>query len=449
MKVTPISGFPEWTPNGRIIEQAMLDLLRSRFESFGFAPIETRALEPLDHLLAKGETDKEIYVVQRLQGAEGDNEASLGMHFDLTVPFARYVLENRGHLNFPFKRYQIQKVWRGERPQRGRYREFYQADIDVIGADTLPLHFDAEIALVVYEVLASLPIPAVEIHVNNRKLVEGFYLGIGISDVAAVLRTVDKLAKIGPQAVAKILVEKEGLTEAQASQCLQLADICTTDTSFVDAVRALGVTHPRLDEGLAELTFVMESAAHLPAAAVKADLALARGLDYYTGTVYESFFVDKPEVGAICSGGRYDNLASGGKQTYPGVGVSIGLTRILGILFDAGTLTASRSTPTCVLVALVSDDSRAESNAIAAKLRARGINTEVFHEKKAFGRQIKYASQRGIPYVWFPSAASKTNVHEIRDIRTGEQVVVNVDEWQPPAEDLRPIVTGANFSTSV
>ncbi len=216
MRVTPISGFPEWSPEGRIIEQQMIDQLRRSFESFGFAPIETRAMEPLEHLLTKGETDKEVYTVQRLQAEAGDKEPGLGLHFDLTVPFARYVLENRGKLQFPFKRYQIQKVWRGERPQRGRYREFYQADIDVIGRDQLPLHFDAEIPLVIHQVLSALPIPRVEIHVNNRKLIEGFYRGIGIEDVTAVLRTVDKLAKIGADGVFKVLTERVGLTHRGA-----------------------------------------------------------------------------------------------------------------------------------------------------------------------------------------------------------------------------------------
>ncbi len=442
MRVTPISGFPEWSPEGRIIEQQMIEQLRLSFESFGFAPIQTRALEPLEHLLAKGETDKEIYTVQRLQAVEGESEPGLGLHFDLTVPFARYVLENRGKLQFPFKRYQIQKVWRGERPQRGRYREFYQADIDVIGRDRLPLHFDAEIPLVLHKVLSSLPIPAVEIHVNNRKLIEGYYRGVGIDDVTAVLHAIDKLAKIGPAGVEAILTERVGLSGEQVQQCLELAKIHTHDTGFVDQVRALGVSHPLLDEGLAELSFVIEAAAHLPKGAVQANLALARGLDYYTGTVYESFFVEQPEIGAVCSGGRYDNLASGGKLQFPGVGVSIGLTRILGILFDQGALTVSRSTPTCVLVALASEEKRSESTAVAAALRARGVNCEVFHERKAFGKQIKYASRRSIPYVWFTEGASKERVHRLRDIRTGEQFDVDPESWMPPEVDLKPLVTG-------
>ena len=233
MKITPVSGFPEWLPEGRIVEQAMIDQLRRSFESFGYAPMETRAMEPLEHLLAKGETSKEVYGVTRLNQEEDDADPSMGLHFDLTVPFARYVLENRGQLTFPFKRYQIQKVWRGERPQRGRYREFYQADIDVIGSEELPLHFDAEIPVLLNDVLGRLPIPQVNVHVNNRKLIEGFYAGLGIEDVMGVLRVVDKLPKIGPAAVGQVLLSELALSQAQAEQCLALAEINTVDTSFV------------------------------------------------------------------------------------------------------------------------------------------------------------------------------------------------------------------------
>ncbi len=435
MKITPISGFPEWSPAGRMIEQKMLALLRSRFESFGFAPIQTRAVEPLEHLLAKGETDKEIYTIRRLQADTDEAEPGLGLHFDLTIPFARYVLEKRSELSFPFKRYQIQKVWRGERPQRGRYREFYQADIDVVGSTVLPLHFDAEMPWLLHEVLEALPIPAAEIHVNNRKLIEGFYRGIGIEDVTGVLRAVDKLAKLGPAKVHSLLTGPLALTAHQADQCLALADICTAGEDFIPQVRALGVSHPLLDEGIEELRFVMAACAALPDGAVWADLSLARGLDYYTGTVYEGYFTEDKALGAICSGGRYDNLASGGSMRFPGVGVSIGLTRILSILLDRGVLTASRQTPTCVMVALADDAARPEANAVAAALRARGIPTEVFHQRKAYGKQIKHAARKGIPYVWFPPKATRDGGHELRDIRSGDQISADPQTWMPPESD--------------
>src|SRR5690242_4038341 len=257
MKPTPISGFPEWLPPQRMIEQYVLDRIRDTFELYGFAPLETRAVEPLDQLLRKGETSKEVYLLRRLQAEEGDSsDDALGLHFDLTVPFARYVLENSGKLQFPFRRYQIQKVWRGERPQEGRYREFAQADIDVIDRDTLPAHYEAEIPLVIGDALGGLPIPPIRIQVNNRKICEGFYRGVGIGDPEAALRAVDKLDKIGPTRVAEALVATAGATEAQAKAALSLAEISAPDASFADAVRALGVADPLLDEGLAELVRV-------------------------------------------------------------------------------------------------------------------------------------------------------------------------------------------------
>src|SRR4051795_6400175 len=232
MKPNPISGFPEWTPAQRMIELRVIDRLRATFELYGFAPLETRAVEPLDQLLRKGETSKEVYLLRRLQAEESDLD--LGLHFDLTVPFARYVLENAGKLTFPFRRYQIQKVWRGERPQEGRYREFLQADIDVVDRDTLPFHYDTEMPLVIGDVFRSLSIPPARIQVNNRKVAEGFYRGLGLGDTEQVLRTVDKLDKIGPEKVAALLVETAAATDAQAAACLDLAAISAADASFVD-----------------------------------------------------------------------------------------------------------------------------------------------------------------------------------------------------------------------
>ncbi|MGC5019522.1 histidine--tRNA ligase [Micromonospora sp. DT47] len=438
-KPTPISGFPEWTPAQRMIEQFVLDRIRSTFELYGFAPLETRSVEPLDQLLRKGETSKEVYVLRRLQadtdGPAGDD--SLGLHFDLTVPFARYVLENAGKLQFPFRRYQIQKVWRGERPQEGRYREFLQADIDIVDRDTLPAHYEAEMPLVIGDALRSLPIPPVRIQVNNRKICEGFYRGIGLTDPEAALRAVDRLDRIGPAGVAELLAETAGASEAQAKACLALAEISAPDASFADAVRALGVSDPLLDEGIAELTAVVETAAaHSPGLCV-ADLRIARGLDYYTGTVYETQMVGYERFGSVCSGGRYDNLASSGSVRFPGVGISIGVTRLLGLLFGADALTVSRSVPTCVLVAVSNEEDRPASNKVAEALRSRGIPTEVSPSAAKFGKQIRHAERRGIPYVWFPG----TEGDEVKDIRSGEQIAAAAGEWTPPREDLKPLVS--------
>jgi histidyl-tRNA synthetase len=437
---TPLSGFPEWLPPQRMIEQQVVDHLRHTFELHGFAPLQTRAVEPLDQLLRKGETSKEVYVLRRLQA--GDTEASdtetsaLGLHFDLTVPFARYVLEHAGRLQFPFRRYQIQQAWRGERPQEGRYREFVQADIDVVDRDTLPLHHDVEVALAAAEALAGLPIPPVRIRTNNRKVCEGFYRGLGVPDPEAALRAVDKLDKIGPGGVAALLAETAGASEAQAKACLALGEISTADLSFTDQVRALGITDPLLDEGLAELSTVVESAAAAVPGVVVADLSIARGLDYYTGTVYE---IALPGQGlSIGAGGRYDNLATAGAERYPGVGISIGVTRTLGLLFGAGALSISRPVPTCVLVALPAEADRPAADRVAAALRRRGIPTEVSPSAARYGKQIRYAERRGIPYVWFPGAAGD----EVKDIRSGAQEPADAATWTSPPEDLHPRLSG-------
>jgi histidyl-tRNA synthetase len=439
----PISGFPEWLPAQRIIEQRVIDRIRSTFELYGFAPLETRSVEPLETLLSKGETSKEVYLLHRLQESSASSAASedqLGLHFDLTVPFARYVVENSGKLVFPFRRYQIQKVWRGERPQEGRYREFLQADIDVVNRDNLPFHYDTEMPLVIGDALAGLPIPAARIQVNNRKVCEGFYRGLGLSDTDQVLRTVDKLDKIGPARVSELLVETAGASASQAAACLDLAAISADDASFVDAVRKLGVSDPLLDEGLEELVRVVETAREHAPGLVTAELKIARGLDYYTGTVYETQLRGYERFGSVCSGGRYDNLASSGKDRFPGVGISIGVSRMLGVLFGQQALSVSRSVPTCVLVALPNEDQRTACDRIAASLRRRGIPTEVAPAAAKFGKQIQYADRRGIPYVWFPGSDAPD---EVKDIRSGAQEPAAADSWTPPADDLHPVVTGA------
>ncbi|MFI7599676.1 histidine--tRNA ligase [Actinoplanes sp. NPDC049681] len=439
-KPTPLSGFPEWLPAQRMIEQNVIARIRDTFELYGFAPLETRAVEPLDQLLRKGETSKEVYVLRRLQEdpASGGGDDALGLHFDLTVPFARFVLENSGKLQFPFRRYQIQKVWRGERPQEGRYREFLQADIDVVDRDTLPFHYDTEMPLVIGDAFRSLPIPPATILVNNRKVCEGFYRGLGLEDPDQVLRTVDKLDKIGPEKVAALLVETAGATDAQAAACLKLAEIAAEDASFVDAVRALGVDNALLDEGLDELVRVVDTAAEHAPGLIRAELKIARGLDYYTGTVYETQLRGYERFGSICSGGRYENLASSGTERFPGVGISIGVSRMLGLLFGHNALTVSRSVPTCVVVALPNEDLRGRCDRIAQALRARRISTEVAPSAAKFGKQIRFAERRGIPYVWFPGADGEPDT--IKDIRSGEQVEADAATWTPPADDLHSLI---------
>lgn len=440
-RLAPLSGFPEWLPAERIVEQHLLDRLRRTFELWGYASVETRAVEPLDRLLRKGEIDQEVYVLRRLQADLDDpGDSGLALHYDLTVPFARYVLERAGHLQFPFKRYQIQRCWRGERPQEGRYREFTQADVDVIGDGDLPFHYDAELPVLIAEALAGLSLPPVRMQVNNRKLSQGFFRSLGLDDLTGVLRIVDKLDKIGPDRVADALRAELGASDAQAKAVLGFASIQAPDGSVADRVLALGGSDPLLDEGLAELVQVVETAREHAPGFLVADLRIARGLDYYTGTVYETVLVGHEKLGSVCSGGRYDNLASDDAHRYPGVGISVGVSRLLSRVFGQQLLTASRSVPTCVLVALPADEQRADCDRVAAGLRRRGIPAEVAPAAAKYGKQIRYAERRGIPFVWFPPAATDSSGHEVRDLRSREQVAADPAVWQPGPDDLWPRV---------
>lgn len=429
-----LSGFPEWLPEQRLVEQHVLSTLQRTFELHGFSGIETRAVEPVSQLLSKGETSKEIYLLSRLQADQATDDAELGLHFDLTVPLARYVVENAGRLMFPFKRYQIQKVWRGERPQDGRFREFVQADVDVVGQDTLSQHHDMELPLVMVDALSKLPIPKVVVRASNRKVAQGFYEAIGLADIEGALRAIDKLDKIGEKAVAEMLMA-DGATEEQASRALALAAITGSDGSIADQVLALGARSELLDTGLNELVDLVEGANELMPGSIVADLKIARGLDYYTGTVYESTMVGHEDLGSVCSGGRYDSLATDGKKTYPGVGLSIGVSRVLARVLGTPLVEASRSVPTAVLVAVMDEEHRRASERIAVQLRDRGIPTEVSPSAAKFGKQIRYADRRGIPFVWFPG-----DPDSVKDIRSGEQVDADAAQWAPPVEDLHPTV---------
>lgn len=440
-----LSGFPELLPEERLIENHVLDTLRETFELHGFSNIETRSVETVDQLLRKGEIDKEVYGISRLLAEDASSRSEkekLALHFDLTVPFARYVVENAGYLNFPFMRYQMQKVWRGERPQDGRFREFTQADVDVVGDGALPFRYDVELALVVIESLAKLKIGDFKLRVNNRKLSEGFYRGIGLEDTAGVLRSIDKLEKIGADAVAQLLKDELGANDEQAQAALKLAQICTEDTSFVDQVRALGVSHELLEEGLRELEEVVGEASKRAPGNIVADLSIARGLDYYTGTVYETVLVGHEKLGSICSGGRYESLASNGKRTFPGVGLSIGVTRLVSRIIAEKMAEPSRKVPSAVFIALTNDEQWSAAQDVADQLRQRKIACEVSANAAKFGKQIKYAEKRGIPFVWFTQTDDAGNLkHEVKDIRSGEQVEANPENWMPASEDLTVKVT--------
>ncbi|MGQ0632433.1 MAG: histidine--tRNA ligase [Sporichthyaceae bacterium] len=435
VRPSSISGFPEWLPSVRRVEQQWLDQIRATYELYGFTSVETPSVEALDVLMAKGETSQEVYTLQRLQANAGDGDggdARLGLHFDLTVPLARYVAQHFNELTFPFKRYQIQRVWRGERPQEGRFREFTQCDIDVINPEHVPLHFDAELPRIIHEVLTTLGVGAVSIGINNRKVLQGFYEGLGITDPLGVIRIADKLDKIGADAVGKLLISQLGLTDTQVGACLDLAQVRGTGPGVVDDIAALGSGGALLEEGLSELAFVLGELTDLPEGSICADLSIARGLDYYTGTVYEGKLLDAPGFGSICSGGRYDDLAGSFiRRHLPGIGMSIGLSRIFAKMVADGTITADGpSSPSQVLVVIPAEDRRRDAMAVAAQLRARGIATETFHEADKVAKQIRYASRKQIPYVWFPPFADG-NAHEVKDLRTGEQAAADPLAWEP------------------
>ena len=437
------------------MEQRVIDTLRRVFELNGFLGIETRAVETGASLLKKGETSKEIYLLSRLQevGHEHDVpvEERLGLHFDLTVPLSRYVVENSGHLTFPFKRWQIQKVWRGERPQDGRFREFVQADIDVIGNGDLPDHYEVELPLVMVaalEELRAFGCPKATVHANNRKLSEGFYRGLGLTDIEGVLREIDKLDKIGADEVARLLMESCGATEAQAAACLELAGLTAANgaelTEQFDALCARhGIAtdaeaYALAKSGLDTLAMIVDEAATIRPGSVIADLKIARGLDYYTGSVYETFLDGADSLGSVCSGGRYDNLASQGNRKYPGVGLSIGLSRLVSYMLHTAGAHASRVSPAAVLVAVWNETDRPVSNRIAATLRQRGIATDVAPTAAKIGKQIKYADKLGIPYVWFPGQEGAGD--EVKNIISGDQQPADATSWEPDTMSARQTV---------
>ncbi|MEM7650758.1 MAG: histidine--tRNA ligase [Pseudomonadota bacterium] len=419
-KPKPISGFPEWLPEWRAVEQQWLDKIRAVFERYGYCSIETPAVEELEVIAAKGEdVDKEIYVLERLHKQEGDKDARLALHFDQTVPLSRYVAQNFNELTFPFKRYQMQKVWRGERPQMGRMREFYQCDIDVINVDNLPIHFDAEVASICYEALASLDIGRVQLRISNRKILLGLMEALEIEDPVPVTRFIDKLEKLGREEIEPLLTKEVGLSDTQTAEIIALAG--TTDLSNIEAQNDM------MREGLEELSFVMDNLKHLGDGA-RADLSIVRGLDYYTGTVYETQLLDVPEfTGSVCSGGRYDDLAGSYINKHlPGVGISIGFSRLFDVLKQSGKIEAGAKSPALVLMALPEEETRAAASETARTLRDKGINVEQYHAPQKIGKQIAYAEKKGIRYVWFPFADG----HKVKDLESGDQVDADAKAWE-------------------
>jgi len=425
VKPAAITGFPEYLPEERLLEQKMLAKIQAVFERHGFCSIETPVVEKLDVLLSKSaDTNKEMYVVGRLQAEEGE-EAKMGLHYDLTVPFARYVAQHENDLVFPFKRYQIQPCWRGERPKLGRYRQFKQCDIDIVAREKLALDYDALIPAVIYEALSEIGFTNVEIQISNRKILAGFAEGLGIEKVGDTLRILDKLHKIGPEAVGEMLQEL-GLNSKQIKACLEMVSINTTDLSFADKVRKLGVKNDTLELGLNELTECLTSFRKFSNAPYRVDMSLVRGFDYYTGTTYEIQLVGADFHEALGGGGRYDNLASTmTKSKLPGVGMTLGITRVLGVGLKLGLLKLEQRTTTDVLVVNVDSSDKTKMIQVAKTLQSRGINAEMCLEGGKLAKQLKYANDKGIPYVWFDID------NNVKDMQSGEQQLADLNTWLP------------------
>ncbi|MDD6604730.1 MAG: histidine--tRNA ligase [Oscillospiraceae bacterium] len=423
-KMTPrtLSGFMELLPAPQQQMERIMEVLRRTYSLYGFTPLDTPVIESSDVLLAKGggETEKQIYRFQK-------GDADLALRFDLTVPLAKYVALHYNDLTFPFRRYQIGKVYRGERAQRGRFREFYQADIDIIGDGKLSIVNEAEIPSIIYKTFSTLGLKRFQIRVNNRKILNGFYAMLGLTEKSGdIMRTVDKLDKIGPEKVKAILMDEEiALSEEQASEILKFIAITGTNEEVLAALEGYQNRNEVFDEGLTELNTVVKylAAFGVPAENFAVDLTIARGLDYYTGTVYETTLLDHPEIGSVCSGGRYDNLAEyyTDKQL-PGVGISIGLTRLFYVLGEQGMLNPDLPTaPADVLILPMTDDLSAAIS-LATQLRENGIRAQIHGENKKFKQKISYADKLGIPYVIFLGEDEiNAGVVACKDMATGEQ----------------------------
>ncbi len=431
IKPRTLSGFMELLPARQMQMERFLQVLRETYSLYGFTPLDTPVIEAAEVLLAKGggDTEKQIYRFEK-------GGSDLALRFDLTVPLAKYVAQNYGVLSFPFRRFQIGKVYRGERAQRGRFREFYQADIDVIGDGQLDIVNEAEIPAIIYRTFTALGLQRFQIRVNNRKILGGFYSMLGLSEKAGdIMRTVDKLEKIGPEKVTEILTEDLGVSDADAEAILSFISIRGSNGQVLEALEAWRGRDALFDQGLEELKAVAGylSAFGVPEHNFAVDLTIARGLDYYTGTVYETAMLDHPEIGSICSGGRYDDLAEYyTDKKLPGVGISIGVTRLFYVLEEQGMLSDQMVTaPADVLVIPMSDDLQAAIQTATA-LRDAGIRTQLYTEKKKFKARIGYAGKLGIPYaVFLGEDEIAQGVVSCKDLAAGQQQTLPVEQLIP------------------
>ena len=427
IKPRTLSGFMELMPAQQLQMNRIMDIVESTYASFGFTPLDTPAIESSQILLAKGggETEKQIY-----RFTKGDSDLSL--RFDLTVPLAKYVAMHYGELAFPFRRYQIGKVYRGERAQRGRFREFYQADIDVIGDGELDIINDAEIPAIIYTVFTRLGLKKFQIRINNRRVLNGFYRMQGLEEKSGdIMRTVDKLDKIGEDAVRKILREDFEIAESDVDEVIKFINISGGSAEILTALEGYSGRDEMFDTGLNELKAVANymRVIGVPEENFTVDLRIARGLDYYTGTVYETTLLNHPEIGSVCSGGRYDNLAGFyTNKKLPGVGISIGLTRLFYVLDEQGML--NNAVNTCPVDALIlpMTENLDAAIALSAKLRAAGFKTQLYTEKKKFKAKMSYADKLKVPFVLFLGEDELSQgVVACKDMLTGEQVNLTDD----------------------
>lgn len=422
IKPRTLSGFMELLPNKQAQFERMLSVLRDTYSSYGFAPLDTPVIEDAQILLAKGggETEKQIY-----RFTKGDSD--LALRFDLTVPLAKYVALHCNELAFPFRRYQISKVYRGERAQRGRFREFYQADIDIIGDGKLDILNEAEIPAIIYKVFRGFGLNRFQIRVNNRKILNGFYAMMELSEKSGdIMRTVDKLEKIGPDKVKLILLDDCGLTSEQADEILKFIAITGSNTQVLAALEGYAGKNELFDQGLEELKAVTANLAAfgVPEENFAVDLTIARGLDYYTGTVYETTLLDHPEIGSVCSGGRYDNLAGYYiDKALPGVGISIGLTRLFYVLDEQGLLNPALPTAPCDALVLPMTDAPSAAISLAETLRNAGLKVQLYGEQKKFKQKMAYADKLGVPFaVLLGEDEINEGVASVKNMATGEQV---------------------------
>ena len=443
MNVQPrtLSGFMELLPRQQQLMESIMSTLRETYSLYGFTPLDTPVIEASEVLLAKGggETEKQIY-----RFTKGDSDLSL--RFDLTVPLAKYVALHYSELAFPFRRFQIGKVYRGERAQRGRFREFYQADIDIIGDGKLDIANEAEIPAIIYQTFSKLGLKRFQIRVNNRKILNGFYAMLGLADKAGdIMRTVDKLPKIGEEKVSALLTGELGISPEAAGEILKFIAIKGGNQQVLEALEGYRGRSELFDTGLDELGTVVKylSAFGVPEENFAVDLTIARGLDYYTGTVYETFMTEHPEIGSICSGGRYDNLAEYyTDKLLPGVGISIGLTRLFYVLNEQNMLSQEKNTaPADVLVLSMTED-LSPAIALATGLRNEGVRVQLYTEQKKFKAKMNYADKVGVPYVVFLGEDEvKEGVVACKDMKTGEQTKL---DFQGTLERIREGLTKRN-----